>query len=68
MSVHIINELKRRIKENDEAPKDKISWCTKCGLNKSARGNSCSTCYLVELSDKMTPNEYEAFKSEVVTG
>jgi len=66
MSVHLITELKRRIRENDSAKIQTPCTIANCP-EVSARGNQCTTHYLVELSDKMSPIEYEEFKSEVCT-
>jgi hypothetical protein len=66
MKPHELKLIEMKIEQNYKYTGS--HYCESCGHSKAPVGNKCSICYMIDIKDAMSPEEFEAYENEYFTG
>jgi hypothetical protein len=66
MLPHDLKLIELKIEQNSKYTGPR--YCESCGHSRAPVGNKCSICYMLDIRDAMSPEEFEAYENEHFTG
>ena len=66
MKLHDLKLIESKIEQSNDYEGE--FHCHECGKFKAPSGNKCGVCYMLDIKDAMSPEEFEAYENKHFTG